>query len=74
MNFTCLELHKGVKKIFESAGFNPGDSQIIADVLLAAEKRGIPSHGIIRIKDYLGLLSKGRLNPTPLIRDRKSVV
>jgi L-2-hydroxycarboxylate dehydrogenase (NAD+) len=68
MNFTCSELHSGVTRIFESAGFNPKDSIIIADVLLAAEKRGIPSHGIIRIKDYLGLLAKGKLNPTPSIR------
>lgn len=68
MRFTCLELNTGIKKIFEAAGFSSSDSQIISDVLLSAEKRGIPSHGIMRIKDYLGLLSAGRLNPAPSIK------
>lgn len=65
MNIAVSELHKIIEKIFISIGCNDNDSKIVADVLVSAEKRGIPSHGVVRIKDYLGLWSKGRLNPTP---------
>jgi L-2-hydroxycarboxylate dehydrogenase (NAD+) len=68
MNFTVSELHNSVKNIFQSIGCNENDSKIIADVLVSAEKRGIPSHGIMRIKDYLGLWSKKRMNPTPALQ------
>jgi LDH2 family malate/lactate/ureidoglycolate dehydrogenase len=68
MKISVSELHGSVKNVFHSIGCAENDATIIADVLLAAEKRGIPSHGIIRIKDYLGLWSKGRLNPSPSIK------
>jgi len=67
MKISVQELHKSVEKIFLSIGCSEFDSGIIADVLISAEARGIPSHGVMRIKDYLGLWSKGRLNPTPSI-------
>lgn len=68
MKISVSELHSSVKKIFLSIGCSEYDAAIIADVLISAEKRGIPSHGIIRVKDYLGLWSKGRLNPAPSIK------
>jgi L-2-hydroxycarboxylate dehydrogenase (NAD+) len=68
MLFTSSELHDSVQKIFTLIGCPENDSKIVADVLISAEKRGIPSHGIIRIKDYLGLWEKGRINPTPTIK------
>jgi len=67
MIFSVSESHEIVEKIFQHAGCSEKDSKIISSVLISAEQRGIPSHGMIRIKDYLGLLKKGRLNPTPEI-------
>ena len=32
--------------------------ELVADVLVEAELRGIPSHGLVRVKDYLGLWQK----------------
>ena len=36
-------------------------AKLVADTV-EAELRGIPSHGVVRIKDYLGLWSQNRLN------------
>jgi LDH2 family malate/lactate/ureidoglycolate dehydrogenase len=66
--FTVEELHAIVYKIFHKAGCKPTDSDSIAEVLIAAELRGIPSHGIVRIKDYIGLYQKGRMNMQPDIK------
>ncbi len=67
MKLTVLESHNLIEKIFISIGCDEKSSKIIAKVLVRAEQRGIPSHGLIRVKDYLGLWSKGRLNPTPSV-------
>jgi len=66
--FTVEELHSLVYKIFHKAGCRPVDADHIAQVLIAAELRGIPSHGIVRIKDYIGLYQKGRMNMQPDIK------
>ncbi|PLW93901.1 MAG: malate dehydrogenase [Marinilabiliales bacterium] len=66
--FTVEDLHSIVYRIFHKAGCRPTDADSIAQVLIAAELRGIPSHGIVRIKDYIGLYQKGRMNMQPEIR------
>ncbi len=49
-------------------GCNEDDAKLIADVFIAAELRGIPSHGMIRVKDYYQLWKAGRINIRPNIR------
>jgi len=59
-----------VKNIFISIGCSDSNSKTIAEVLLAAELRGIPSHGLARVKIYLGLWEAGRItlnNKTKII-------
>jgi LDH2 family malate/lactate/ureidoglycolate dehydrogenase len=56
------------KKVFRKMGCSEHDSGIIADVFLAAELRGHPSHGMIRIKDYYELWRSGRINVDPEVR------
>lgn len=68
MNITILELHQSIEKIFLHIGCTDKNATIIADVLVSAEKRGIPSHGVVRIKDYLGLWAAKRLNPSPVLQ------
>ncbi len=68
MIISASELRIIVENIFQSIGCSRDDSKNISEVLVSAEQRGIPSHGIVRIKDYLGLWAKGRLNPTPSLQ------
>lgn len=44
------------------------DAEVIAKVFMAAELRGLPSHGMIRIKDYYQLWKSGRINVRPEVR------
>jgi len=56
------QLHSAIVEIFTSIGMPYDHAKLVADVLVEAELRGIPSHGVVRIKDYLGLWSQNRLN------------
>ena len=49
-------------------GCSDHDSSIISDVFMAAELRGHPSHGMIRIKDYYELWKAKRINTDPNVR------
>ncbi len=48
-----------ISEIFVAKGLNAADAGIIADVLVAADSRGIPSHGIGRLWRYLAGIDKG---------------
>ncbi len=56
------------KSVFMKMGCSTNDSEIIAEVFLAAELRGHSSHGMIRIKDYYELWKSGRINVNPDVR------
>ena len=56
------------KNVFMKMGCNGHDSTVIAEVFLAAELRGHPSHGMIRIKDYYDLWKSNRINIDPHIK------
>jgi L-2-hydroxycarboxylate dehydrogenase (NAD+) len=68
MTFTYKYLLSFVTDLFQKTGCSVEDSQIIAEVLLKAELRGIPSHGLIRIPDYFNLWKTGRINVKPNVR------
>ncbi|MBN1952154.1 MAG: Ldh family oxidoreductase [Bacteroidales bacterium] len=55
-------------EVFKKMGCSTQDSAMISKVFLAAELRGLPSHGMIRIKDYYQLWKAGRINISPNIR------
>lgn len=54
--------------IFQKMGCSKTDSDAIAKVFIAAELRGIPSHGMMRLKDYFELWKAKRINPTPNVK------
>ncbi|MBN2214681.1 MAG: Ldh family oxidoreductase [Bacteroidales bacterium] len=54
--------------IFMKIGHSRKNATIIAKILLAAEIRGIPSHGMMRVSDYYELWKAGRINVKPDIR------
>lgn len=55
-------------KVFKAIGCPDTDADLAADVLLAADLRGIDSHGVARLSGYVRLWESGRLNPKPRVR------
>ena len=59
------ELRSLVKDRLVEAGLNNGHSQLVADVLVHADLRGVRSHGVIRAEHYVTRLNSGSLNRNP---------
>src|SRR5262249_3137470 len=60
-----------VRKSFEKLGVPSTDAQIAADALVAADLRGVDTHGVIRFNPhawYLKWLSEGSMTARPNIR------
>ena len=66
--YSYQQLYNQVISVFKKIGLNNSDAQKVTEILLADELRGINSHGIIRIKDYIQLWQKARVNSKPDIR------
>lgn len=66
--YSKTQLFSLVEKIFLKAGCSAENATTVANMLIAAEMRGIPSHGLMRIKDYIGLWQKGRINMNPVLK------
>jgi ureidoglycolate dehydrogenase (NAD+) len=47
----------------ERAGARPGDAAVVADGLIAADLRGVHSHGALRVGIYVDRLRAGSINP-----------
>jgi LDH2 family malate/lactate/ureidoglycolate dehydrogenase len=60
--FTISQLQHFAISIFEHIGCNSNDAETAADVLISADLRGIDSHGVSRLKGYVGLYEAGRIN------------
>lgn len=58
-----------IAAIFEAKGMPQADADISAKVLVAADARGIPSHGIARLWRYLAGIDKGvmRIDSDPIV-------
>lgn len=54
--------------LFVKMGCPVQDAEIVAEVLIAAELRGIPSHGLMRVKDYFLMVDAGRINVNPKVK------
>lgn len=57
-----------VQNVFMHMGCPQDDATIIADVFIKAELRGLPSHGMLRLKDYFQLWQSKRINVRPQVR------
>ncbi len=61
-------LERFVREVFEGYGVPPGDAEICTDVLLEADRRGIESHGVNRLKPiYLDRIRDGIQSPVTTI-------
>ena len=56
------------RTIFQKMGCSREDAEAIAKVFIAAELRGLSSHGMIRLKDYFEMWKANRINVTPNVR------
>lgn len=56
------------KSVFEKMGCSISHANLAAKVLVAADLRGIDSHGVARLSGYIRLWEAGRINPTPNLR------
>jgi LDH2 family malate/lactate/ureidoglycolate dehydrogenase len=55
------------EEVFRALGVNEEDARITTDVLLAADLRGIDSHGVARLRRYVNGLQQGIMDPRPQI-------
>lgn len=56
-------LRAEVARIFEACRMAPEDAWLLADSLVHADLRGIHSHGVLRVPDYVGKLTKDGVDP-----------
>jgi L-2-hydroxycarboxylate dehydrogenase (NAD+) len=63
--FPWPRLHEFCERVFRRLGVPEEEARLAADVLSAADRRGIDSHGVARLRTYYELLTAGRINPRP---------
>src|SRR3954451_20072254 len=56
-------------RFFAACGMGGADAGLLAESLVAADRRGIHSHGVLRVPEYVGKLTGGGVDP----RGRPSV-
>jgi L-2-hydroxycarboxylate dehydrogenase (NAD+) len=66
--YTHQELLNFTRQVFIRMGCSKEHADVTADVFIAAELRGLASHGMIRIKDYYELWRAKRININPNVR------
>jgi L-2-hydroxycarboxylate dehydrogenase (NAD+) len=66
--FTYQSLQSFTLRIFEKIGCDHAQAQLATEVLLAADLRGIDSHGIARLSGYVRLWEANRINSNPSIK------
>ncbi len=60
------DLKQLVVQLFSKCDVNPGDAAVVSDLLVAAELRDIPSHGLLRLNDYIRMLRSGRISASAI--------
>jgi ureidoglycolate dehydrogenase (NAD+) len=67
------DLAKFATEIFIARGFSADHAAKIAEVLVWADLRGAPSHGVQRIPRYIEIIDAGEMNTRPAIRVEKEL-
>jgi L-2-hydroxycarboxylate dehydrogenase (NAD+) len=65
--FPVETLREFCARVFMYFRVSKSDATQAANVLAAADLRGIDSHGVARMSGYVGLLSEGLINPKPQV-------
>lgn len=61
-------LHRFTEEVFCRLGMPPEDAHTEAEVLVWANLRGVDSHGVLRIPQYVRSVQGGGMNPRPDVR------
>ncbi len=56
-------LHAWVARFFGAVGLSAEESELVADVLVAADQAGVHSHGVMRLQAYAELVRRGAWKP-----------
>jgi LDH2 family malate/lactate/ureidoglycolate dehydrogenase len=65
---TESKLRTFVSDVLVKSGVARADADTVADVLVAADMRGVESHGVARLESYyVSRIRSGKLNPTPSV-------
>ncbi len=67
VRITSTALQSFCRQVFQACGLSAGDASIAADVLVAADTRGIPSHGTARLPRYVNGLETGVVRPNAVV-------
>ncbi len=67
-NFSYSTLYNFSRDIFLRIGCSEKDAKIAADSLLAADMRGVDSHGVARLSGYVRLWEAKRVNASPALK------
>lgn len=67
-NLEYKKIYEFVYNTFVKMGCSTADANTATTVLIAADVRGIDSHGVARLPGYIRLWEAGRINPAPNIR------
>ncbi len=62
------ELEQFTYEVFKKYGLNDEDAKITTEVLLCADRRGIESHGVARLKRYVDGIKSGMMKTDPDIK------
>src|SRR4051812_16129035 len=66
--FSYQQLYQFTESVFKSMGCNSEHASTATIALLAANVRGIDSHGVARLSGYVRLWQAKRINATPNIQ------
>lgn len=59
----AAQLRELVQRVFERCGMEPRDAGLLADTLVAADLRGVHSHGVLRVPEYVKRLTRDGVDP-----------
>ena len=62
------DLQQLTSELFQKAGTNQSDAQLIAELLIDTDLRGVHSHGSQQTPGYARMMLEGRVNPRPNIK------
>ena len=66
--YSYTTIYTFIQRVFLKIGCPEQEADTAAKALIAADIRGIDSHGVARLSGYVRLWESGRINPTPNIR------
>ncbi len=66
--YTYTQLKNFTNQVFIKMGCPGAEADIASKTLVSADLRGVDSHGVARLSDYVRLWEADRINPTPDIK------